>query len=238
MKIAICDDEKVYRENTEQECRAYFNVEKNRLRAGELVIRSFSTGKEIMESAEQFDILFLDVEMPENDGICVKEFFEKNKKQTRIVFLTSHEERALDAFGKNVLFFLRKPLNKADFQKAMDKVLTDVCGEVLEIEESGEYFAVSVRQIRYIEAEDKYTTVYMEQGSYIFRKTMKFWEEALPEQDFCRIHKSFLVNLEYFVKEQDEIVLEKNKRVKISRKNKDGIMEKYKGYLRRKAEMM
>lgn len=238
LKIAICDDEAVYRESTEQECLDYFQTKKKEIRTEEVTICTFSSGQEIMESGEEYDILLLDVEMPENDGICVKEYLEKTKKRTRVIFLTSHTERVLEAFGKNVLCFLRKPLNKVDFRNAMNKALTDIGGEVLEIEENGEPFLIPVNEIRYVEAEDKYTIVFMEDKNLTFRKTMQFWEDELSEQDFCRIHKSYLVNWEFFVKEKEEVVLEKNKRVKISRKNKDEIMERYKGYLRRRAEEM
>lgn len=238
LKIAICDDEAAYRENTERECRKYFSGEENSLRVGGIVIDSFSSGKEIMKAEKCFDILFLDVEMLDGDGILVKEYFEKNRKQTRIIFLTSHQERVLEAFGRNVLFFLRKPLERSEFCKAMDKALADIYGDVLELEENGEIYTFPIRQIKYIEAGDKYTTVFTENGSAMFRRTMKFWEGKLPEQDFCRIHKTFLVNMEYFVKEQDEIVLEKNKRVKISRKNKEKIIEQYRSFLRRKADEM
>lgn len=233
IKIAICDDEAIYRENTEKECKKYFQE-----KSEEILIDFFMSGKELLETERGYDILFLDIEMPDSDGIRVKEFFENNKKETRIIFLTSHEERALEAFGKNVLSFLRKPLKVQEFRKALDRVLTDIQGATLEIEENGELIILQIRQIKYVEAQDKYTTVVTKAGSHMFRKTMKFWEEQLPRQDFGRIHKSFLVNFEFFVKDKEEVILEKNKRVKISRKNKAEVMNQYKMYLRRKAEMM
>ena len=233
VKIAICDDEEVYRENTEKECKAYFLEKKE-----EIAIDFFVSGKELLETEKEYDILFLDIEMPDSDGIRVKEFFENNKKETGIIFLTSHEERVLEAFGKNVLSFLRKPLEVQKFRKAMDKVMIDIQGATLEIEENDELIILPIRQIKYVEAQDKYTTVVTKAGSHMFRKTMRFWEDQLPKQGFGRIHKSFLVNFEFFVKEKDEVILEKNKRVKISRKNKEEVMNQYKGYLRRKVEML
>ena len=233
IKIAICDDEEIFRENTEKACRIYFREKQE-----EIMIDFFMSGKELLGTEEVYDILFLDIEMPDSDGIHVKEYFEENRKNTRIIFLTSHEERAFEAFGKNVLYFLRKPLKSQELKKAMDKVMADINGVVLEVEENGEITILPIRQVKYVEAQDKYTMVVTETESYMFRKTMKFWEGQLPKQDFGRIQKSFLVNFEFFVKEKDEVILEKNKRVKISRKNKEEVMDRYKGYLRRKAEMM
>ncbi len=237
LKIAICDDEVIYKENTEKECKSYFH-EETKYFAEEVVFFTFSSGNELINSAEEYDILFLDVEMPDGDGIRVKEYFEKNKKNTRIIFLTSHEERAIEAFGKNVLCFLRKPIKEEKFHKALEKALSDIRGTVLEVEENGKVILLPIQQIKYIEVQDKYTIVFAETGSYLLRKTMRFWEEQLSNQYFCRIHKSFLVNLDFFVKEKDEVVLDKNKRVRISRKNKEKVMNEYKEYIRQKAREM
>lgn len=232
IKIAICDDEAAGRESMERMCRAFF--EEKECSAGMPDIHVFSSGKEMTASGGDYDILLLDIEMPEQDGISVKEYFEANRKRTSIIFTTSHRERVLEAFGKNVVSFLVKPLGKEEFQKAMEKALSDLCGQVLEIEENGEIFLISVKQIKYIEAQDKYTLTVTETGEYLMRRTMKFWEDALPSQDFVRIHKSYLVNLEYFEKKGDEVRLDNGKAVKISRLRKNGIMEKYKEFLRRK----
>ena len=116
----------------------------------------------------------------------------------------------------------------------MEETLSDICGEVLEIEENGMSLCLPVKQIQYIEAQDKYTTAVTLTGDYLVRRTMKFWEKELPEQDFCRIHKSYLVNLEYLDKKGDEVYLGKGKTVRISRLKKAEITEKYKAFLRRK----
>ena len=236
ISIAICDDEAAERENMEMMCRA--SCEERKHSEGTPDIHVFSSGKEITASSEDYDILLLDIEMPKQDGIGIKEYFEKKRKQTRIIFTTSHKERVLEAFGKNVVSFLVKPLCKESFQKVMEKTLSDICGQILEIEENGETFMIPVKQIKYIEAQDKYTLTVTETGEHLMRRTMKFWENTLPCQDFVRIHKSYLVNLEYFDKKGDEVRLDKGKIVRISRLKKNMIMEKYKEFLRRKVKVM
>ena len=236
IKIAICDDEAACRESMEMMCSFFFE-EKNHFEAAS-DIYVFSSGKEMIESGMDYDILLLDIEMPKQDGISIKEYFETNRKQTRIIFITSHKERVLEAFGKNVVSFLLKPLERESFWKVMEKALSDLCGPVLEIEENGETFIIAARQIKYIEAQDKYTLTVTEEGEYLMRRTMKFWENALPCQDFARVHKSYLVNLEYFEKKGEEVWLDQGKTVKISRLKKKEIMEKYKEFLRRKVKVM
>ncbi len=113
--------------------------------------------------------------------------------------------------------FLVKPLCMEEFERVMDKVLSDLRGPVLEIEENGEIFEIPAGQIKYVEAQDKYTLAVTEEREYLVRKTMKFWENVLSGQDFVRIHKSYLVNLSYFEKKGEEVLLDKGKRVRISR---------------------
>ena len=235
--IAVCDDEEIYREQIKKECFGFFqNQWGTDMDLPEIVC--FSSAMELTASRREFDLLFLDIEMPGQDGIRVKDSFEQQKKKTRIIFMTSHEERVLEAFGENVVSFLVKPVDSARLWKVLEKTIPDIRGQVLELEDGGSTFLIPIKQIRYIMGEDKYTRAVMENGNYFVRRTMKFWEETLPQEDFARIHKSYLVNLEYFEKNGDEVVLEKGKKVKMSRKNKVEIMEKYKDFLRRKAGMI
>ena len=76
----------------------------------------------------------------------------------------------MEAFGKNVVGFLVKPLDAKSFQKVMEKALSDLCGQILEIEENGTTFLIPVRQIKYIEAQDKYTLAVTEEGEYFEKK--------------------------------------------------------------------
>ena len=236
IKIAICDDEAVCRESLEMMCRTFFKEQKPSARMPDIHV--FSSGKEMIASNEMYDILLLDIEMPDQDGISIKEYFETNREQTRIIFTTSHKERVLEAFGKNVVSFLVKPLSRERFWKVMEKTISDICGPVLEIEENEETFLMPVRQIKYIEAQDKYTLAVTVTGKYLFRRTLKFWESVLPQEDFVRIHKSYLVNMEYFEKKGEEVLLDQGKMIKISRMRKNEVMGKYKEFLRRKVKVI
>ena len=229
MRVAICDDDR-------ESCARLRSL--IRKQKPDCEVTCFDTGRRFLEARKHFDILLLDIEMPAQDGIGIKDDFETNRKQTRIIFTTSHQERVLEAFGKNVTGFLVKPIDETAFQNVMEKTLSDICGPVLEAEENGNTFMIPMRRIKYIEAQDKYTLLVTETGEYLMRKTMKFWENALPGQDFVRIHKSYLVHLEYFEKKGDEVWLDKGKHVKISRFRKHEIMEKYKDFLRRKVKVM
>lgn len=229
MQIAICDDQKLYRDDILKRLQDAF--------AGEsMYFECFDSGEELLRSDVVSDFLFLDIEMGEIDGIQVKEILEKQALKTRIIFLTSHQERMVEAFGENVIGFLTKPIQEAALGVIVKKMRQAMQRELVTWDVAGKTYTVSAEDIRYIEAQDKYTYVVLKDEKYLVRKGMKEWEEQLPERQFCRANRFYLVNLELFDKAKGEITLEEGKKIALSRKNKETITEQYKRYLREKAE--
>lgn len=229
MQIAICDDQKLYRDDILKRLQDAF--------AGEsMYFECFDSGEELLRSDVVSDFLFLDIEMGEIDGIQVKEILEKQALKTRIIFLTSHQERMVEAFGENVIGFLTKPIQEAALGVIVKKMRQAMQRELVTWDVAGKTYTVSAEDIRYIEAQDKYTYVVLKDEKYLVRKSMKEWEEQLPERQFCRANRFYLVNLELFDKAKGEITLEEGKKIALSRKNKETITEQYKRYLREKAE--
>ena len=148
MRVAICDDIEIYREYVEELCQRYFG---NDLEC----VNCFSSGEDLLNTKEAFDLLFLDIEMPGVDGISVKNHYEMVQKDVLIIFLTSHKERIREAFGKNVFAFLDKPLEWEVFVKTMDKVCLYFRPKTVGIESCGKMYAFVIDDIRYIEARDK-----------------------------------------------------------------------------------
>lgn len=227
IRIGICDDEEFYRGYVDRECRSYFGET-------DIEISAFESGRELLKSNQEFEIVFLDIEMPDMDGISLKEAFEREKRTTRIIFFTSHNERKEDAFGKNVMRFLNKPVEKEKFRQALDRVMSDLQEELLPVRDNGETSLLNLKEVKYVEAKGKYTSVISTDKSRFLRKTMKYWEGVLPSPPFCRINKSFFVNFNYYAIHNNEIILEAGKCVKLSRRYKSTIMEVYKSYLRKK----
>lgn len=229
MRIAICDDQKLYRDDILKRFQDAFVGES-------MHFECFDSGEELLRSDVVSDFLFLDIEMGEIDGIQVKEILEKQALKTRIIFLTSHQERMVEAFGENVIGFLTKPIQEAALGVIVKKMRQAMQRELVTWDVAGKTYTVSAEDIRYIEAQDKYTYVVLKDEKYLVRKSMKEWEEQLPERQFCRANRFYLVNLELFDKAKGEITLEEGKKIALSRKNKETITEQYKRYLREKAE--
>lgn len=231
MKIAICDDQKVYREDILEHCKSFFSQE-------DIVYKVYTSGEELLTSGEMFDFLFLDIEMKGIDGIQVKDMLEQQELPGKIIFLTSHEERMIEAFGANVIGFLRKPVQEEDLLPLVKKMKRFMDRKTVEWEEDGRLYFVYAEEIQYIEVEDKYTYVFVGAEKYLVRRSLREWETILPETDFGMANRSCLVNLSLLDRVKSEIVLDDGKKIPISRKYKKEIEEKYKEYLRKQMEKL
>ena len=101
MIIGICDDEKIMREQVEKI--------RHKVTDGydeEILVQTYSDGSAVLDGT--FDILILDIEMEDVDGISVKNIFQNRKRDTIIIFVTSHDEMMSQAFGVNVIGFVTK----------------------------------------------------------------------------------------------------------------------------------
>lgn len=231
MRIAICDDQRVYREDILEHC-------KRLLPEGNVCYRCFASGEELLDSGFLFDLLFLDIEMTGMDGIQVKNLLEMQNTQAKIAFLTSHEERMIEAFGANVIGFLQKPVQEEKLLKVIEKMKLFLDRETVEWEDDGRLHTVYAEDIQYIEVQDKYTYVVVGEDKHLVRRSLTEWEALLPESDFARANRSCLVNLCLLERLNSEIRLEDGKTIPIGRRYKKEIEEKYKRYLRKQMERM
>lgn len=229
IRIAICDDQKIYRKDILEHCK--------RLLPEELVTyECFASGEELLESNIPFDFLFLDIEMTGIDGIHIKNLLETQNTHVKIIFLTIHEERMIEAFGAGVIGFLRKPVQEETLLSIIQKMSLLLNRKTVEWEDSGKLYVIYAEDIRYIEAQDKYTYVIIGEMKYLVRRSLREWEEILPESDFCKANRSCLVNLNLLDRVKSEIILKDGKTISISRKYKQEMEKKYKKYLREQME--
>jgi DNA-binding LytR/AlgR family response regulator len=228
LKIGICDDEIIFRNHLLQIIKQY--LDENKMVA-ELL--EYNDGSELVKNNNHIDILFLDIEMKTMSGIEVKETFIKNREDTIIIFISSHSEYTREMIGRNVYYFLEKPVKKENVYKVFNNVISLINRNTkIELEEAGNIYILDYKKIKYIIAKDKYTRVYLEDEKYLFRKPIKYWLQVLPEELFCEINRSVIVSFSHFVKKADGVLLDNGESVKFSRKRKTEIMEKYKNYLR------
>lgn len=149
---------------------------------------------------KQIDLLFLDIQMPELNGL---EFSKMVNSHTRIVFTTAFGQYAIDGYKVNALDYLLKPISYVDFLQAANKavqwfeLLQQPKEEIDSIFVKSEYKLVQIelKNILYIEGLKDYIKIYEEGNSkpILSLMSMKAMEEMLPASRFMRVHRSYIV---------------------------------------------
>lgn len=152
-------------------------------------------------TANRVDLLFLDIQMPELNGL---EFSKMVDARTRIVFTTAFEQYAIDGYRVNALDYLLKPISYADFLQSVNKARQwfelqqkSQEKEVGSIFVKSEYklLQIELDQILYVEGLKDYVKIYMEDNPHpiLSLMSMKAIENLLPASRFIRVHRSFIV---------------------------------------------
>jgi two-component system, LytTR family, response regulator len=160
----------------------------------------------------QIDILFLDIQMPEITGITLLKVLQK---KPYIILTTAYSEYALDGYELDVRDYLLKPITFERFLKAVEKAtqqLTSAPSNVISVEKSipvetvqpfifvkdgTKLVKVRLSEILYVEGLKDYITIYMVDKKIVTLQRIKILESQLPENQFIRIHNSYIVALEW-----------------------------------------
>lgn len=235
MKAIIIDDESLARDLVHAYLESYNDIE---------ILGEFSDGFQGLKAINELqpDLVFLDVQMPKLTGF---EMLELLDRPCNIVFTTAYNEYAIKAFEHNAIDYLLKPFSKERFQDAINKVKERVASSVTGEEEiekikshndSSEELltrvvvksrnkidVLAVDQIKYFEAQDDYVMIYTKEGRFLKQKTMKYFETHLNSDEFCRIHRSYLVKIDQisqlqpYEKDHWVVILKSGESLKVSR---------------------
>ena len=231
IKIAICDASECNRKLISDFCNTYL--------AKMLIkyqVQEYASGEALL--AESFpDVLFLDTEIKNIDGILIKEILYKMKADTRIIFVSNEKEKMSKAFGKNVYAFLPKPLRYVEFQKNMLSIISDIseqkntifCKNQTNIEK------IYLRDVLYIKAYGRYTKIYIngEKSYKLSDKSFGEWYLDTEHTEFVSCHRSYLVNLFYVKSVKKEVELVNGEFIPIGEKKKEEFYDSYREYIRR-----
>lgn len=235
LSCIIIDDEKKARETFEKIVERYLNTKLS-------VVFSAESVKQGVSAIHKYhpDLVFLDVEMPGENGFKLFDYFDKIPFE--VVFVTAFENYAISAVKRAAFDYILKPLDYNELinlvtrleNKKMDEsnVLraqallsnlnagNDHHGKIALPTLSG-YHMVKIRNIVYCEADENYTKIHDVNGSTIMvSRTLKIVEELLPSEYFFRTHKSYLVNLnfvcEYNRVNGHRVILENGKSLEVA----------------------
>jgi DNA-binding LytR/AlgR family response regulator len=155
-------------------------------------------------SANRIELVFLDIQMPDLSGL---DLVNKLEYQPAVIFTTAYNNYALEGFRADAIDYLLKPVDYPEFLKAAEKariwiqakdkiinMKTDK--EFLFIKSEHKIIRIDLKTIKYIEGMSEYIRIHRENARPVMTLlSLKSLEEQLPEDQFMRVHKSYIVNL-------------------------------------------
>ena len=223
INIACCDDEK---EQIQYYKKLFANYE---IRHDvELEVEYFLTGEFLLEkfrNGEEYDVVFLDMEMPQLNGLDVaREIREIRGKEVRIIFLTSYAEYMQESFDVRAFHYMIKPVGFEEFERKLKDALDDYIKDeenisVLKGEE--DEIVVKTKDIIYIDKQkgEKRLNVHLQDEIVTVKGNMNTVENNLLEQHFLRIHRAVLVNMRHIKRiRKAEVLLSNGDTVPLSRR--------------------
>jgi two-component system LytT family response regulator len=145
---------------------------------------------------DKADLLFLDIQMPELTGI---QFLKIIRNRCKVILTTAYTQYALDGYEHDVADYLLKPITLDRFMIAVQKAKERMVSpprrqDHIFIKTEYRIQRVDLAAIQYIEALRDYVAVHTGTGKILSLESMKHMEEVLPEDQFIRIHKSYIIN--------------------------------------------
>jgi two-component system LytT family response regulator len=242
IRSLVVDDEALARQALKDVLSQFDDIE---------IVGECSNGFEVVKEVEEEkpDLIFLDIQMPKLDGFDVVELL--GEESPFIIFVTAYDEHAIRAFETHALDYLMKPVRAERLQRALDRVreqmklkipqTTDLFVQAhknqliptsrILVRYGPEVFIIPVEEITHIQAEDDYVRIFTSEKSYLKQERMNRVEQTLDPRTFCRIHRSYILNINYLSKiephsKDSKVAILKNKTsLPISRSGYDQLMK-------------
>ena len=235
IKCLIVDDEELARKLVENYIQRLPHLE---------VVAKCANPLDAMQvlQKEKVDLMFLDIQMPELTGI---EFLKTLSHKPLIVFTTAYKEYALEGYELDVVDYLLKPFRFERFLQAVNKASNLLKKETTEIktiaadsiaeETAKDYilvksefkvFRIFYKDILYIESMKEYVAYHTADGRTLSLGSLKKLQTDLPTQQFIRIHKSYIANINYITALEGNMVHIGDKKLPIGASYKEEVMKR------------
>lgn len=232
MKIAICDDNLNIVDEVKNLLDEYA-LSKNL----SLDISTFNDGQAVLESDERFNIAILDVEMPGCNGIELGKILREKNRHIVLMYITSHKKYLDEALNLNAARFFEKPIDSKRFYDGLDNALKRIDNTTIKLflKEDNASVRINANDIIYVEIEPighRKTKIVTEEKTYISSNKIVFWEEHLISSLFVKTHKSYIINMEYITKyENNTLQLDGKYNIPISRNYQSSVHKAFIRYM-------
>ena len=195
MRILICDDDTLIIEQLQKYIQSYFKL--SHIKCPELV--TYTNGKDLLADKKEKDLVFLDIEMPDMNGIYIGNALKKENNNVIIFVVTSYSEYLDDAMRFHVFRYLTKPLDRQRVLRNLGDALALYNTRTVQIpiETKQGVHILSTDDIISVEELGRKVILHTVQQDFESIHNMNFWIEQLPKNCFFQSHRSFIVNFKY-----------------------------------------
>lgn len=220
LRIGICDDEPVIH-NIVKDMLAIYEVQYS----VPLKVSSFLSGSELLLHSDKFDLIFLDIEMPDMDGIQLGQQLNTVDFSGKIIMLTCKSERFKEAFKIGAFRFVTKPIIQSELFSALNDVRQAMIGEeTIEVYTNNHPYIIRQKDIIYIEAQDGYTEIHCKAKMFRSEESLNHWETLLDNRLFFRIHKKYILNMRFIKNINQNTIYLKEIKLPLARRRKKELL--------------
>ena len=193
MKIAICDDIKEFRQSIKCYANEYF-----KMKHIENFIDEFASGLALLNCKTSYDIIFLDIELGDSNGIDIAKQIQQKNKNTIILIVTSYRQYLDEAMDLNVLRYIDKPITQERIYSALDKAVFVLNNNTFVVHtKNNKILTLKKSDVIYVEAKLKRTVIVTNDETITTRENISAIRPLLNASYFAVPHSSYIVNMNY-----------------------------------------
>lgn len=230
MNIAICDDERIIREQIQS------LIEKQK---ADVHLDSYEKGEELLAAGKRFDIIFLDIQMDGMNGIETARELRKRKEDTVLIFITGIRDYVFEAFDVSAFHYLLKPIEESKFVEVFERAVDEagkrkVKGqEPLFIKTKNRNITLEAQDILYVENRGRKVEIHTTGEVIEIYAAMTELESRLGGS-FYRCHRGYLVNMAYIAEySNSSIRLSNGESIYLAKERYNAFVKAYMRYLRK-----
>lgn len=233
LNIAICDDDEVFIKKFNDLVHRFFENKNIKIKT-----KLFINGLKLIQTPTNYDVVFLDIDMPEMNGNETANYIKKSYQQTKIIFISAHQHYVFNTIKYQPFRFLRKQKLDSELEEALNAVINDIdkidSKNVFTFKTKRGEITQFIKEILYIEVYDHKIQVHTIQDSFVaYGITLNEIENKFKDFGYVRPHKSYLVNCKYIYSiDTNQIVLDNKEKVPLSRLKIDEVKKKFQDTLR------
>lgn len=219
MVLGICDKDADMRQRVREICEKVLVKNDVNYR-----IKEFENGNEVLEDSLELTVLLMEVDIPGTSGIQIKKQFERDGRQTCMIFVSDNVLRMQEAFGLNVHAFVKK-------SEMEDRLPTELEKVINKVERFAKVGRIDSRDIVLIKVEGANCRLFLENGKTAkVRLPMNTLEKVLQPAFFVRIHRSLLVNMSYIDRLDKDTVTVREEKYLIAARRRSAVRKSYEAY--------